>query len=63
MARGKPWQDRVVLEHRELMIKIDALEHFLATADIPNMGILALQLTQMKEYATTLHTRIKEFQC
>ena len=59
---SKAWQDRVVIEHRELMVKIDALEHFIATADIPNMGILALQLTQMQEYATTLYTRIKEFE-
>jgi len=57
------YQQRVVDEYAELIIKIDKLETFLNSKpeNVEDLELLNLQLTAMKTYANILAHRINKF--
>lgn len=62
----KDYQDRVVQEQSDLVIKIDALVGFMhsksyGNLDSPNQGLLMVQLQAMENYDRTLSRRIELF--
>ena len=62
----KPYQERVILEQKELSERIVKLEQFLSNGDhsdvdIDQKAVLAKQLIAMKEYNRILNERILLF--
>jgi len=57
------YQQRVVDEYSELMVKIDKLKTFLDSKpeNVEDLELLNLQLTAMKTYASILAHRINKF--
>jgi hypothetical protein len=57
------YQQRVVDEYTELMVKINKLETFLSSKpeNVEDLELLNLQLTAMKTYANILAHRINNF--
>lgn len=66
MSELKPYQQRVVVEHDELTVKLDKLRAFLASDTIETISraelvVLGMQLLAMECYAGVLRSRIETF--
>lgn len=66
MSELKPYQQRVVVEHDELMVKLDKLRAFLTSDTIETISraelvVLGMQLLAMECYEGVLRSRIEAF--
>lgn len=67
MSELKPYQQRVVVEHDELTVRLDKLRAFLASDTIETISraelvVLGMQLLAMECYEGVLRSRIEAFQ-
>lgn len=66
MSELKPYQQRVVVEHDELTVKLDKLRAFLTSDTIETISraelvVLGMQLLAMECYEGVLRSRIEAF--